>query len=271
MRVGIIGTGSMGGMLARLLVGIPKLTVCAYNRSPEKMLALARHFDDLELAGSVADLVRTCHIIFLCTKTADGQAVLDAYGATLTPSQILATTISALPISQLEAQTPAQVVKVIPSVTQTQRSGICLISYGSRIDTRQAETFEKLVGEIGSPFVVEESQIRVASDLTSCGPAFLAYLLLQWASAATTTTAVSQAEADHLLRHTVMGLADLLRHGMSLQDVLQRVCVPGGVTEAGIEAIASDAERLFAKLHRATRDHAHPTDATTRESATPLT
>lgn len=270
MRVGIVGTGSIGGMLARLFAGIPKLTVRIYNRSPEKMLAIARDFEDVELASSIQEVMRTCHIIFLCTKPLDGKSILEEFGASLTPSQVLATTISSIPLNQLETLTSAQVVKVIPSIAQSVKSGVCLVSYGSSFSRMDQGMFEGLIRDIATPFVVDESQIRVASDLTSCGPAFLSYLLLNWSNAAAETDHVTRTEAEHLLCQTVIGLAALLNRGMTLHDILQRVCVPGGVTQAGIEAIAPEVHRVFNLLHSATSAHVHPSPSHF-ESSAPIT
>ncbi len=260
MRVGIIGTGSIGSMLGGLFASVPRLTVRVYNRSPEKALELSRHWDQIELSGSEAEVMRTCHVIFLCTKAADGRKVLDEFGPSLTPSQILATTISSIPMHELESATPALVVKVIPSITQLNKAGVCLISHGTRFDVRQATMFRELIENIGTPFDVEESQIRVASDLTSCGPAFLSNFLLRWAAAAAETGHLKAGQAKHLLCQMMMGVATLLENDMTLEEILARVAVPGGVTEAGLVATSMDADALFRHLHEATLAHVRPSE-----------
>lgn len=267
MRVGIIGTGSIGGMLGGLFASVPKLTVRVYNRSPEKALELSRRWDQIELATSAGEVVRTCHVIFLCTKAEDGRKVLEEFGPSLTASQILATTISSIPIRELESGTKALVVKVIPSITQLTKSGVCLVSHGSRFDVRQSNMFKELMQTIGTPFIVEESQIRVASDLTSCGPAFLSNLLLRWADAAADTGQLTVREAKELLLTMMKGVASLLETDMTLEEILARVAVPGGVTEAGLAATAAEADQLFRHLHETTVAHVKPQPCSVTEDS----
>ncbi|MCL6547733.1 MAG: glycosyltransferase family 2 protein [Alicyclobacillus sp.] len=69
--------------------------------------------------------------------------------------------------------------------------------------------------------------------------------------------ALSVAEAEYLLAATLDGVAKLLQTGLSPRDIVDRVKVPGGVTEAALRAISEDAVRLFRRLHETTGRHSN--------------
>jgi competence protein ComER len=257
VRIGVIGVGNMGKMLAKAFATEPNLEVRVFNRSPEKSVALTKECPDVKIAANKFDIVRHCDVIFICTKADDGRKVMEEIGPSLSPIQTLVTTISTIPCSTWEALTPARVAKVIPSIVQTVKSGILLVAYGSNFEETEREGFERLLRRISTPFVVDESQIRVTSDLTSCGPAFLSFLLREWAVTASHTGQLGSGDAEHLLRETLVGLANLIQSGMTFSDIIAKVAVPGGVTEAGLKCLHENAQDMFRNLHQATAQHGH--------------
>lgn len=255
MNIGVIGTGNMGGMLAKAFSTHRDVTVRVINRTASKARHLHEENPVIKIASSLDELVEQSDLILICTKSADGLKLFEEIGPKLACTQILATTISSLPFERMESLTPALVAKVIPSITQTANSGILLISYGSRFEDDDQDGFERLLSRISVPFVVQESQLRVASDLASCGPAFVSVLLSKWADAATNTGKVSHGEAEFILSQMIVGLADLLKEGLTLSDVITKVSVPGGVTETGVASLNRNTKDLFVRLHEATQSH----------------
>jgi competence protein ComER len=259
MHIGVIGTGNIGGMLARVLAGNPDTEVYVFNRTLRKATALAEAVPDLTMLTSARDVAKVSDVVFVCTKPQDGTAVLREIGPFLRQDQLLVVTVSSWHLEDIEGLTCAGVAKVIPSIVQHQRSGIMLVEHGPSLPQSQRRQLESLLATMSTPFVVAEDQLRVASDLASCGPAFLAYLLKQWAETAARTGKLSYAEAEHLLQATLVGVAALLQSGMTLRDVIDKVAVPGGVTETGIASLEATSAHVFEQLHEATANHGHGT------------
>jgi competence protein ComER len=211
----------------------------------------------MHVCSNIRELVRVSEYVFLCTKADDGRSVVRKIGQLLTKNQVLLTSISQVPLSEWETYTDTPVVKFIPSVTQSAKSGIVLVTFGSKFSPRGAEGVIQLFQQIASPQVVPEHQVRVSSDLTSCGPAFMSYLFQAWADAAAETGALDRAVAESMIKETVVGLGKLLDQGMTFQDVLNRVTVPGGVTDCGLAELGDVPFQMFQLLHRATRNFAH--------------
>jgi competence protein ComER len=95
--------------------------------------------------------------------------------------------------------------------------------------------------------------LRVASDITSCGPAFLSYILQQMINDAVSETGVSQEAATYLTTQMFIGMADLLKADIfTLPSLQERVCVPGGITGEGLTALQNGIPGIFADVFRRT-------------------
>ncbi|MCL6488883.1 MAG: NAD(P)-binding domain-containing protein [Alicyclobacillus mali] len=259
MTIGIIGTGHMGGMLAALFAETSGDRVLVFNRTPEKATLVAARHPRIEVAQDLQTIADMCDAVFICTRAPDGEGVVRDIGPRLMPSSLLVTTISTADLAAWRRLTPAAPVKIVPSLTQWAKAGVIVVIYPEATHPDVKRRVERLLAPLGKPFSVPEEQVRLAADLTSCGPAFLARLCLAWSNAAAAVGSMDRAEAAALIRETAIGFARLLETGWSFAEVLDAICVPGGVTEAGLAALAQ-AESVFADLHRRTARFAsgHP-------------
>ncbi|QSO54730.1 NAD(P)-binding domain-containing protein [Alicyclobacillus curvatus] len=256
MRIGIIGTGNIGGMLSKAFATArPEAQIIIHNRSRGKANQVAAGLANVDVASSPMEAAQGSDTIFLCTKSTDGWSVLDEVAPRLTRSQTLVTTISSIPMSEIEQITDASVAKVIPSILQSVQSGVILVTYGARMSQNARERLTQLLSSIAHPQAVSESQVRIYSDLSSCGPAFISEMLVHWADAAANTGNITTEDAQSMLVDTVIGLAHLFESGKSLGEVITHVAVPGGVTETGILSLRQSAPQVFEQLHQATQHH----------------
>lgn len=109
------------------------------------------------------------------------------------------------------------------------------------------------MSSISVPHSLRESETRIASDLSSCGPAFIAYILQIWTETAAKLTGISLTEAHRLGSEMLLGTGKLLTEGgLTVEALRKRVAVPGGVTAEGIAVLQDDLQRLFASLIQTT-------------------
>lgn len=255
MRIGIIGTGHMGGMLARAWTqtGDPQ-PIHIYNRSLDKALLLyEQNPHRVIVERDLNSLVSSSEVIFLCLKAKDTWDILPNLAVSMSQKQYLLTTGSAITLEQLEQQLPCYVIKLIPSITQYALAGIQLVMFGSRFTPKQQTDMLEWLTPIGTPVVIPEKDIRICSDLTSCGPAFMADWLLRLAKAAE-KEGLSPFMALYLAQSMAAGVGQLLIQGTwSLQDILSQVAMPGGVTSAGLAVLQASGDDVFTSLFAATR------------------
>lgn len=258
MDVGFIGTGSMGGMLIRTLVRAGALRphqVWAANRTPAKLERLAAEVPGIRTAPAAA-VAAICPAIFLCVKPGETAGALDEIGPALHEGKLLIALSNMLSLSALEERVRCRVAKLIPSLAQEVGAGISLLMYGSRVQPEDRTLLEALMSSISQPVEVAEHQGRTCSDLTSCGPAFLAYVLRELARAAQKVQPDLPPElVERLVQETALATARLLTEGgMTFSGVIERIAVPGGITAEGLQILAAEVPHAWEAVLRTTRE-----------------
>lgn len=256
MKVAFIGTGSMGSLLIEAFLRSGALHphfICASNRSQEKAEALARCYSGLQAVSSNVEAVTGSQIIFLCVKPLDFPLVLTEIRDVLNENQIVVAITSPVQIQRLEEAIPCKIAKIIPSITHSSLSGASLCIYGQRILPEDRLLLEQLMSSISQPVVIDESETRIASDISSCGPAFIAFILQEWAEAAARHTGLEYHQAIKLGSEMLYGTGKLLTDsGFSPEELQRRVAVPGGVTAEGIAVLRAHMQHVFSTLIKKT-------------------
>jgi competence protein ComER len=255
-RIGFIGTGSMGSILIEALLSANALSpgqMIIGNRTPAKAELLAERHPGLVVAKSNAEVARGARLLLLCVKPMEYSLMLEQLTPALTPEHLLITITSPIKMEQLEALVPCAVARVVPSITNAAKSGATLCEFGSRIKEEHRQRILTLFSQISHPIEVSEQYLRVTSDITSCGPAFLSYILQQMIQDAVQETGISHEAATYLTTQMFIGMADLLREEIFTLPTLQkRVCVPGGITGEGLTALQQGMPGLFAEVFKRT-------------------
>lgn len=256
MQLGFIGTGSMGSILIDAFLSSKTVLpnqVIAYNRTPFKVMQIAERYPGFNVARDNAEVVKTAKIVLLCVKPFEYKLALAEITPVLTKQHILITITSPIKIAELEELLPCPVVRVIPSITNAARSGLTLCEFGTSATEEVRGTILTLFSEISSPIEITEDFLRVSADLSSCGPAFVSYLLQQMIAAAVEETGISVEAATYITSQMVIGFAELLKQGVfSLPALEQRVCVPGGITGEGLRPLKEGVPGLFNEVFRRT-------------------
>jgi len=258
MNTGFIGIGSMGGMLVRALLRSGALAadqVWAANRSESRLKVLLAEHPGVH-TGSNRKLAANCDLIFLCVKAGDAASVLAQMDPELYPGQLLVTSSGQIPLQMLENRVPCRVAKLIPSITQEIGAGIALLMYGARATAEDRKLLEDLLAGISHPVVIPEPLARPVIGLTSGGPALIAYLLQSMAEEAVRSNPeLSPEMARHLVQETTAATMRLMSEaGMSAEDVVRRVALPGGMTALGIEILSRFVPQAWQAVFSVTAD-----------------
>lgn len=257
MKVGFIGAGSMGSLLAGAFISSGALlpaNITVSSRSPSKTAALAEQFPGLQTAGSNAEAAKEADLLFLCVKPGDFKHVLEDITPVLKSRQIVISITSPVTIAQLENCLPCKIAKIIPSIVNSVHAGATLVMWGSRLNAEDKMRLLELFGRISRPVEIDEEDVRVASDISSCGPAFFAYLLEDFVNAAVQQSGLRPEQASLLASEMLLGTAKMLvERGFSTQMIQARVSVPGGITAEALEVLKSRVQGTFPRLFQVTR------------------
>lgn len=256
MKIGFIGTGSMGTVLIESFIrsgALQPSSVMASNRSRDKADRLAAKYPGLTVARSNRQVASACSTVFVCVRPLAFKSVIDEIKPYVSPDSTIISITSPVLLKHLESALPCKVAKVIPSITNDVLSGATLCIYGERMDEQDRLSLEWMLGMIGKPIRVSEQFTRVTSDISSCGPAFLAYFVQKLVDAAVEVAGVPREEATRLASEMVLGTGKLLNEGgFTPESLRQRVAVPGGIIEAGLELMERELDSTFVRLLQAT-------------------
>ncbi|NHN30975.1 late competence protein ComER [Paenibacillus agricola] len=258
MKVGFIGTGSMGRIMIEAFIQSGALhpgQITITNRTIAKAEQLAMIYPGLQLSHSNVDVTLQSDILFICVKPLEYKTVLVQIKEHIKQLQILVSITSPVLIRHLEELLPCKIAKVIPSITNYVSSGAALCIYSERMTNADIEVLERLLSHISSPIRVAETHTRISSDLSSCGPAFLSLFLQKFIDAAVEETGMSKVDATLLASEMLLGTGKLLTTGgftpLTLQ---QQVAVPGGITAEGLRIMEKELRGMFNNLIRTTHN-----------------
>ena len=238
--VGFIGTGNMGGALARGAAksGLAERLLLA-NRSPEKARRLAE-----ELGAEVVDNRRAAaeaELLFLGVKpqmlaemAAGIRDVLDARQdrfviVSMCAGKDLRT------LEELLGERP--IIRIMPNIPVAVGSGVTLFSASEQVTAEDKNLLKALLGASGLVSELDEHLMEAASGVTGCGPAFAAMFveaLADGAVACGLPRTLALAYAAQMLKGSAELLLETGEHPASLKD---RVCSPAGSTIQGVRRL----------------------------------
>lgn len=252
MKIGIIGTGSMGSILIESFIESAAVTpsqLIITNRTIQKAQAFKEDYADIQVVEDVRAVVKVAKIIFICVKPLQFEPLLQELSEVLQEDQIIVSITSPIHLNQLESIVPCKVARIIPSITNRAFSGASLITYGNTCTVSDRNNLSQLMSNISSPMEINQNITRVASDIASCGPAFFSFLIQSFVEAAVRQTEISKEQATEIATEMMIGFGELLRKGIfTLPSLQERVSVPGGVTGEGLKVLKEEIGEMFDHL-----------------------
>lgn len=249
MKIGLIGTGSMGSLLLDAFIDLGAITpqqLFVSNRSSEKLLLLSERHEGLNVCPNNIETVTSCDILFICVKPLQFATLIQEIKDHVRSDQLIVSITSPVQLQHLENNLCSKIAKVIPSVTHKVGSGASLVMYGSRIQENDKQLLNDLLSFISKPIEIKETQARINSDFTSCGPAFMSFFLIKWIDAAVEMTGISHEEITCLASEMMLGTGKLLTQGgltpLQLQEL---VAVPGGITAQALSQLNHSLDGVF--------------------------
>ncbi|MBQ6927972.1 MAG: pyrroline-5-carboxylate reductase [Oscillospiraceae bacterium] len=236
MKIAFIGTGNMGGALAKAASKEKENRIYLVNRHPEKAEKLCR-----EIGGEVTDYaeaVREAELIFLGVKP----HVLPELCAVLRPliekkarPFTVVSMAAGVPVARLkELLGDCPMIRIMPNTPVAVEEGMILYTADAGAQT---EAFLRSMRFAGRFLSVEERLMDAGMAVSGCGPAFVD-LFVEALSDAGVASGLSRKDATVLAAQMVLGSAKLIlesgRHPGELKDA---VCSPGGTTIQGVRKL----------------------------------
>ncbi|WP_226566804.1 late competence protein ComER [Bacillus stratosphericus] len=258
MKIGLIGTGNMGTILTEAFIeskAVNPSSITITNRTIEKAFNIKKNHPELEVTKQLSRAVTDKDFIFICVKPLDIYPLLKELSPLLTEQQTIVIITSPIHPEQLQDIVPCQTARLIPSITNRALSGASLLTFGSSCNVATKTALRQLASGISTPIEIHHSITRAASDIVSCGPAFISFLVQKMIEAAVEETDISKEEATTLSEDMLVGLGRLIEKRVYTLPTLQdKVCVKGGVTGEGIKALEAGVQDMFHRLFQNTHE-----------------
>lgn len=254
MKVGIIGFGSMGKMLAEKFSAsglLDRDSLLLASRSPEKMKDAKKW---ATLCKSNTELASSSDIVFLCLRPFDLKGVLEEIRGSITEDTLIVSLNGSVSFTNLEkslsgtsedvgvtTDTPPsqyKIAKVIPSVTAEVDRSQTLLCYNDHVTSSDKGNLKRLLICMGNVIELPEEELGMGSELVSCMPGFIASVFDVIVKAAEEHTKIPHDQVVRMVLQTMIATGELmLEKSMSFEDVVTRVATPGGITEEGTKVV----------------------------------
>ncbi len=256
MNIGVIGVGNMGRILTEALLdeeAISPSAVTIVNRTKKKALELKNIYEEITVANNAKEVAILSNLIFICVKPMDVSDVIHDILPYLSDDKCIVSITSPVSVKQLESVVNCSVARAIPSITNRAKAGVSLITFGNNCKPGWKKKLTQLFRKISVPVEIGDNVTRVASDISSCGPAFFSYLTQRFITAAVKETEIDYNTAVTLTSEMLIGLGELLKNRyFTLQTLQEKVCVKGGITGEGIKVFEEELGDVFEHLFMAT-------------------
>ena len=236
MKIAFIGTGNMGGALARAAAKDTDNQLLLVNRHPEKAAQLQR-----QIGGELADNARAAREAELLVLGVKPRALPELCGelrpllAGRRPSVTvvsMAAGVSLAELTELLGEGPA--IRIMPNTPAAVGAGMILYTCGGGAEP---EAFLHALRFAGRFLAVEERLMNTGMALSGCGPAFVDLFVEAMADAGV-VGGLTREDALLLAAQTVRGAAALiLESGKHPGELKDAVCSPGGTTIRGVRKL----------------------------------
>jgi pyrroline-5-carboxylate reductase len=259
LKVAILGTGKMGGIL---LHGFLKNNLISADHlfatvsHPERALALSAQYG-VQVSTENLEAAKQADVILLGVKPTQVADLVAQIRPALNKKKLLLSFAASVKTSAIEeaAQLQIPTVRAMPNTPALLGVGITALCRGQFVSDEQLAIAEKLFATLGRTVIVDEKHMDAVTGLSGSGPAFF-YIIIEALAEAGVNVGLPRDVATLLAAQTAFGSAKMVLetgyHPALLKDA---VTTPAGCTVDGILELEAGGLRvtLIKAVKRATQ------------------
>lgn len=264
-KIGIIGFGNMGSVIAHQLKATYKIRV--FDKDKNRAI----NVEGINVALDNADLVKSVDIVILAVKPQDLDAVL-AEISNFAAAKLIISIAASIPTFYIEKRlNQARVIRVMPNLPVWVGKGMTCICRGLSATDEDLNLVRRIFDDLGKTMILKEGMMNAATVISGSGPGYLydwvgeknVGEIKKYTEDTFTPELIKAAmgigfnaeEARLLVETTVEGsIAFLEITGISPLQLKEQIASKGGTTEAALEILhtgGSLQEAVKAALRRA--------------------
>jgi len=243
-KVGIIGTGNMGGAIIKGICSSKKAyEIYIYDINTRLTEQLSSDYP-VTAMSSVKELTGICDVVIAAVKPQSMESMLKECRETLSPSTLFVSVAVGLPVAYYTKILGAdkKIVRTMPNTPALVREGVTIVSFGNNITPEEKKLVKDIFSCIGVVEELDESLMSEVTALTSSSPAYV-FMMIEAMADAAVQSGIPRSISYRLAAQAVLGSAKMVletqKHPAELKDM---VCSPAGTT---IEAVFKLEEKGF--------------------------
>ena len=244
MKLAIIGTGNMGGAIARGLIAAGAWDagnlICT-AKTDAGMARLQASLTGVQATKNNHEAASKADIILLAVKPWLMSEVIEEIRPALDfDRQLIVSVAAGISLREMELLLAAPgkpvLFRAMPNTAVAVRDGVTFICQQNATE-EQMTVVEGLFAALGYTVVTDEQHLNAGTALASCGIAF-AMRYIRAAMEGGVELGFRPEEAARIVEHTVHGAASLLlQSGMHPEVAIDQVTTAGGITIKGLNAM----------------------------------
>jgi len=243
-RILVVGCGAMGGAMVKGWVN----TACndfdieIVTPTPRTDFHLLQH-------QTVSTYEGTPDIILFAVKPQVLDKIITDYIPVISPDTVIVSVAAGKTTGFFKNHfSKNKVIRAMPNLPASVNKGVTLLS-GDK-STEHYAVVETLFSHLGPCFCVPEKSLDSMTALTGSGPAYI-YLLTEILGKIIVNQGIDKVESIKMATVLVAGSAELMIHSpYTPKELRKAVTSPKGVTEAALDVLIPDMQKLFEEAIR---------------------
>ena len=255
-KIGVIGSGNMGGaLIAGLLkIGRDPASITAVDLRDEVLEPLRTQ--GVKTSSDLAAGVQGQDVVVVAVKPQSAAGILTMIGGQLRRSQLVVSIMAGVRTATIEAQFTKEipVVRAMPQTLVSEAVAATALCAGTFASAKHVSMAAEIFDDVGITVAVDESQMDAVTGLSGSGPAYV-YTIIEAMADGGVGMGLSREVALKLAAQTVRGAAHLVCESGEHPAILrERVTSPGGTTIMGLHKLEEKGIRdaLFSAVAAAT-------------------
>ena len=224
---------------------IPRSQILFLRRDPQKMRKNEQQFGIT--SATLETIVSKSDLILLCVRPAQAEEVLKELSRIGMQGKKLISILAGKTLAFFEKFLgPTPLIRAMPNIASEVGAGMTLLSTSATVDPEFLSHTTLLFKNMGEAVTLPEKFMDLMTGMAGSGPAFVCSLI-DAAARLGEKEGVPYETSLKIAAQTFLGASRLLLEGKTkVSDLLFRIAVPGGTTEAGLRTMQQlEVEKRF--------------------------
>ena len=242
MKIGIIGAGIMGSLLAeRLASGDNEVMVSDLD---QKKLDAIGTIKGISAVKNNSEAVAFGEVVFMAVKPQQFDSIIDDLKGLKGTGKILVSVLAGTPMSKYTAALgEIRLARIMPNLPISLGKGVVGLALGTELNKSDGKMLEELLAPLGTVLTVQEKLINGITALAGSGPAYI-FLMIEAMADAGVRLGFTFTQSLEMTLAVFEGSAAFAREsGKHPAELKAMVSSPAGTTVEGLKALENGGVR----------------------------